>query len=188
MRDGQEVVGTYRILSPQGAHEVGVLYSESEFDLRRLEGIRGCMAELGRSCIDPRYRTGGVIALLWAAIARHVIARRYEYLCGCASMSAADGGAAALAFYGKLEEGLAPDEFRVAPLRTLPTTNTRSIPAAVPPLVKAYLRCGAYVCGEPAWDPEFNTADFFMLLPVAGLKERYARHFLGVRAPAAQAA
>jgi len=35
------------------------------------------------------------------------------------------------------------------------------------------------VCGEPAWDPDFNTADFFVLLPLANVAPRYARHFLG---------
>lgn len=184
VRDGDEVVGTYRILSPKGAREVGAWYSEGEFDLRRLEAIRGRMAELGRSCIDARYRTGGVIALLWAAIARHVIARGYEYLCGCASMSALDGGAGAAEFFlgTSTAENMAPEQYRVHPLRPLPAAldadggveKTR-----VPPLLRGYLRCGAYVCGEPAWDPEFNTADFFMLLPVARLHERYARHFFG---------
>ena len=51
--------------------------------------------------------------------------------------------------------------------------------SAPPALVKGYLRAGAWVCGEPAWDPEFNTADFFLLLPLANVAPRYARHFLG---------
>ncbi len=49
----------------------------------------------------------------------------------------------------------------------------------LPPLIKGYLRVGAYVCGEPAWDPDFNTADLLMLLPLAQLNPRYARHYLG---------
>jgi putative hemolysin len=49
---------------------------------------------------------------------------------------------------------------------------------AVPPLIKGYVRCGAWVCGEPAWDPDFNTADFLMLLPMSRLDSRYARHFV----------
>ena len=48
-----------------------------------------------------------------------------------------------------------------------------------PALLKGYLRCGSYVCGEPAWDPEFDTADFFVLLPMQRMTARYARHFLG---------
>jgi putative hemolysin len=48
----------------------------------------------------------------------------------------------------------------------------------VPPLLRAYLRLGAWVGGDPAWDPDFNTADFFVFLPLARVTPRYARHFL----------
>lgn len=51
--------------------------------------------------------------------------------------------------------------------------------AELPPLIKGYLRVGAHVCGEPAWDPDFNTADLLMLLPLAQLNPRHARHYLG---------
>jgi putative hemolysin len=36
------------------------------------------------------------------------------------------------------------------------------------------------VCGEPAWDPDFNTADLLVLLPMARVSARYARHYIGV--------
>jgi putative hemolysin len=39
------------------------------------------------------------------------------------------------------------------------------------------LRVGAQICGGPAWDPDFNSADFFMLLALANMNPRYARHF-----------
>jgi putative hemolysin len=48
----------------------------------------------------------------------------------------------------------------------------------IPPLIKGYLRLGAYIGGEPAWDPEFNSADLFILLPLARMNERYAKHFM----------
>jgi putative hemolysin len=48
----------------------------------------------------------------------------------------------------------------------------------LPPLIKAYLRVGAWVCGEPAWDPDFNTADLLMMLPLSQIDQRYARHFM----------
>ena len=52
-------------------------------------------------------------------------------------------------------------------------------PAELPPVIKGYLRAGAWVCGEPAWDPDFNTADLPILMPMARLDGRYARHFAG---------
>jgi len=49
----------------------------------------------------------------------------------------------------------------------------------IPPLLKGYLRLGAWVGGEPAWDPDFNTADLLVLLPLSRLDARYARHYGG---------
>ena len=48
----------------------------------------------------------------------------------------------------------------------------------VPALLKGYLRTGAWIGGEPAWDRDFGTADLFVLLPLARLGDRYARHYL----------
>lgn len=47
-----------------------------------------------------------------------------------------------------------------------------------PALVKGYLRLGARICGAPAWDPDFNVADFLTLLRLSDINPRYARHFL----------
>jgi len=181
VRDGGEVIGTYRLLSPQGARRAGRYYSEGEFDLGRLEALRGAMVEVGRSCIDERYRTGAVIALLWAGLARYMLAGRFEYLVGCASMSVADGGRGAAAAYREISAThLAPSEYRVFPLSALSLEGSFSgEKPELPPLLKGYLRLGAYVAGEPAWDPDFNTADFFILLPLSRMERRYARHFLG---------
>jgi putative hemolysin len=180
VRDQAEVIGTYRLLSPQNARRAGGYYSEGEFDLERLEHLRGGMVEVGRSCIDARYRSGAVIALLWAGLARYMLAGRFEYLVGCASMSVADGGRAAATVYKEIREShLAPMEYRVFPRHPLSLEKAET-KAQMPPLLKGYLRLGAYIAGEPAWDPDFNTADFFVLLPLARVERRYARHFLGV--------
>ena len=58
----------------------------------------------------------------------------------------------------------------------------RDRPAEVPPLIKGYLRAGAWICGEPAWDPDFNTADLPILMPMAKVSGRYAKHYLGQEA------
>ncbi|MGI5471894.1 GNAT family N-acetyltransferase [Streptomyces sp. CA-132043] len=49
----------------------------------------------------------------------------------------------------------------------------------VPPLFRGYLRLGAWVCGAPAYDPEFDVADFFVVLDMEQLNDRYYRYFLG---------
>ena len=175
-----KVVGTYRILTPQAARRVGSYYAESEFDLTRLQHLRPRMVEIGRSCIDAGYRNGTVISLLWAKLAEYMISNNYEYLMGCASVGMADGGHnAANLFMQLIEQYIAPLEYRVFPRHPLPFEQLATGTSAdVPPLIKGYLRAGAHVCGEPAWDPDFNTADLLLLLPMSRLNKRYARHFL----------
>lgn len=175
-----KVVGTYRILPPEAAQRIGSYYSEEEFDLSRLNFLRPRMAELGRSCVHPAHRSGTVIARLWMGLADYMTRYGYEYAVGCASIGMADGGHIAASVYRQLaERALAPLEWRVAPRTRLPLESLDDgRTAALPPLIKGYSRLGAMVCGEPAWDPDFNTADLLMLLPMAQLNRSYARRFI----------
>lgn len=175
-----KVVGTYRVMSPHAARKMGRFYSEQEFDLSRLDNFRDSIAEAGRACIHPDYRSGAVIMLLWAGLAAFMKKEHCRYLIGCASVSLADGGHNAAALYHALRDtNLAPPEYRVTPHTPFPIEERepRHMPQ-IPPLIKGYLRSGAWVCGEPAWDPDFHSADLFLLLPLAKLDSRYARHYL----------
>lgn len=176
-----EVVGTYRILSPEKAQEIGY-YSEQEFDLTRLQHLRPRLVEIGRSCVHPAYRNGATIALLWAGLAQYMRAGGYDYLTGCASISMSDGGHAAASIYRRLAAThLGPVEYRVFPRCPLSLETLRQdLEAEVPPLIKGYLRAGAWIIGEPAWDPDFNTADLPILMSMAKLEGRYAKHFMGL--------
>ena len=181
-----EVVGTYRVLTPRALVHTRGFYSESEFDLGRLEHLRPRIIEAGRACIHPDYRNGGVIMLLWAGLAACMQREKAEFLIGCASVSLADGGHTINALYRKLAaEHLAPTEYRVSPRLPYPLhDDPLSDSIQVPALIKGYLRSGAWVCGEPAWDPDFHSADLFMMLPIARLDSRYARHYLKEAQPA----
>jgi putative hemolysin len=185
------VVGTYRILPASRAQQLGRFYSESEFDLTNLKPLAPRLVEVGRSCIHPEYRQGAVITLLWAGLAQYMTSGGYEYLMGCASISLADGGIQATETYASLRDTcMSPHHWRVVPHRPFPVGSCRLIgKPALPPLVKGYVRLGAFICGEPGWDERFNTADLLMLLPLSRMDPRYARHFLGApcrtHAPAA---
>lgn len=180
-----QVVGTYRLLPPERARALGRYYSEAEFDLSALAPVRAQILEVGRSCVHPDYRTGAAIARLWAGLARYVLESGAGYLMGCASIGMADGGVQARRICGELRStSLAPDRWRTRPLRPLPTADgvvdsgDERVRVAMPPLLKGYQRLGAWVCGEPAWDPAFGTADLLLLLPVSRIASRYAHHFL----------
>ena len=173
------IVGTYRILPPENAVAIGRYYTEGEFDITRLSHLRSRMVEIGRACVHPDYRTGATIALLWSGLMRYMRQSGHDHLLGCCAISMADGGHAATSLYARLQEYMSPADYRVFPLCPLPLKALRrDVPATVPPLLKGYLRAGALICGEPAWDPDFNTADLPLLLPTANISARYARHFV----------
>ncbi|MGY4827438.1 GNAT family N-acetyltransferase [Sphaerotilaceae bacterium SBD11-9] len=175
------VIGTYRVLTPDSAKRVGGLYSDTEFDLTRLRPLRSRMVELGRSCVHPAWRSGGVIMALWGALAEFMVRNRLDTMVGCASVSMRDGGHYAASLWEQLRRThLAPIELQVTPRLPLPVDDLQThLDVEAPALIKGYLRCGAKVLGAPAWDPDFNTADLPMLMRIADLPARYRKHFLG---------
>ena len=177
-QDSLRVVGTYRILPPHAARALGRLYCASEFDLTRLAHLTPTMLEVGRACVHRDYRSGATILMLWSGLARYMKAGGYRHLIGCASVPLADGGHAASRIQIDLQRWLTDPEYRTFP--KLPFPYGRIDPAAsceIPPLIRGYLRVGARVCGEPAWDPDFNSADFLVWLSLDSVGTRYARHF-----------
>ena len=176
----EKVVGTYRILPPEQAIKAGGYYSETEFDLSRLAHLRDRMVEVGRSCVHEDYRDGATITQLWSGLAEYVSKNNHEYLIGCASISMGDGGHYAASVYNKIHRlHAAPAEYRVFPHCRLPLESlNQNLDVIIPPLIKGYLRLGAYIAGEPAWDPDFNCADVFILMPVSRMNARYAKHFM----------
>jgi putative hemolysin len=176
-----EPVGTYRILAPEAACRAGGYYAEREFDLTPLQALRPGLAELGRTCVHPEHRSGPVMLLMWSALARLALDRGYLHLIGCASLGLGQGIDAAHAAFRQLAaDGLGPEALRVSPRNPLPPPTGAPVAAlkTVPPLVRGYLTLGAWVCGEPAWDPEFGCADVPMLLDLNRLDQRFVRHFL----------
>ncbi len=180
-----EVVGTYRMLPPHRAAQLGRLYADGEFDLSGLADLRGLLVETGRSCVHPGHRSGAVINLMWTGIARYLHLHGHRWLSGCASVPLADGGDAAAAVWEVVrEKHIAPPRLRVAPripypVGPAPTADRASLLATVPPLLRGYLRLGAWIGGEPAHDVDFAVADFFVLLSLDRVDPRYLRHFLG---------
>jgi len=177
-----KVVGTYRVLPPHKAQEIGRLYSDSEFDLTRLNHLRPKMVELGRSCVHADYRSGAVIMALWSGLAQYMQKHNYEIMLGCASIPMADGGHFAASLYNSLsEEQMAPTENHAFPRLPLPLDKLNGgLDVEPPPLIKGYLKLGAKICSAPAWDPDFNTADLLTMLRLSEINPRYAKHFLNM--------
>ena len=183
--DSAMVIGTYRVLPPAQARRLGSTYSDTEFDLGSLDGLRPRMVELGRSCVHPDHRHGGVILALWGALAEFMMRNRLDTMIGCASIpmlhnGVVSGDVAASIWHQVKETSLADPALRVKPRLPLPVDQLDTSLAVEPPaLIKGYLRLGAKVLGAPAWDPDFNSADLPMLIRIGDLPARYRKHFLG---------
>lgn len=177
-----KVVGTYRVLPPHKAQEIGRLYSDSEFDLTRIDYLRPKLVELGRSCVQQNYRSGAVIMALWSGLAQYMLKNKYEIMLGCASIPMVDGGHFAASLYKSLgSHQMAPPEFHAFPRLPLPLDKLNgNLEVEAPPLIKGYLKLGAKICGAPAWDKDFNTADLLTMLRLSDINPRYAKHFLGI--------
>lgn len=176
------VVGCTRLLTDAGARAAGGFYSTREFDIGPVLALPGRRLEVGRTCIAPEYRQGAAIAVLWSGLAGFIHLHHIDYLFGCASIELEDGGARAGAIMQRLRQhAMATPQLHVQPHLPLPEAELPAEPnvtAAMPPLLKAYVRLGARACGEPCWDPDFKVADVLMLLNVDELNPAYSRHFL----------
>ncbi|MGW0657622.1 GNAT family N-acetyltransferase [Streptodolium elevatio] len=179
------VVGTYRLLPPDRARAAGGLYAAGEFALGNHAELHADLVEVGRSCVHPDHREGAVIGLMWAGIARYLVASGRNWLAGCCSVPLDDGGLlAADVAEAARRKYAAPEEYRVQPYR--PWTSSAAADdagrsrLALPPLLRGYLRLGAWVCGEPAYDEDFGVADFYILLSLRRTDSRYLRRFLAL--------
>ncbi|WP_377268260.1 GNAT family N-acetyltransferase [Peterkaempfera sp. SMS 1(5)a] len=178
------VVGTYRMLRPAAALRAGRLYSDGEFELAALAGIRPRMVEVGRSCVHPDHRDGAVIGLMWGGLLRYLQETGCDWIAGCCSLGLADGGGSAAAVWDRVStRNMSPEEFRVRPHTPWSAEGiARPARTALPALLRGYLRLGAWVCGEPAHDPDFAVADLFVLLSLERTDPRYLRHFTALGA------
>lgn len=186
-----EVVGTYRLLPQSRADRNIGFYSENEFDLGNLKQTAslcgGKLLELGRSCIAESHRSFATINLLWAAIVKYAVKRRINYLFGCGSLHIADACEVEQVYSYLRANHFAPEEYRVYPLshcrmpidvETSEPVEPREAMKKLSPILKGYLRTGALICGAPAYDEEFGTADVMVLVQLEKLSNRYKQHWL----------
>ncbi|WP_207459770.1 GNAT family N-acyltransferase [Azospirillum sp. SYSU D00513] len=193
---GGAVVGTYRLLRRSVAERALGFYSATEFDIAPLLAQPGELLELGRSCVDPAYRTRATMQLLWRGISAYVLRHGVSLMFGCASLPGTDVDALAPALSYLHHRHLAPPELRA---RALPDRYVdmnrapascvshdmaarqfegQAAVAGLPPLLKGYLRLGGFVGEGAVVDQAFNTTDVCLIVPLDNVAGKYARHFL----------
>jgi putative hemolysin len=180
------VVGTYRLLRQSQAERGIGFYSENEFDLSNLKRLPGGLLELGRSCIASTHRSFAAINLMWNAIVQYATINRVSYLFGCASLHCLEVEDVQPIYSYLRGRHFAPEAYRVHPLEScrmavrdelLDAAGERNVSRRISPIVKGYLRAGAMICGAPAYDAAFGTADVLVLMELERLAARYKQHY-----------
>jgi putative hemolysin len=182
------IVGTYRLLRQDIADRHGGFYTTGEFDLsgllQRHAGKR--FLELGRSCVLPAYRNKRTVELLWHGIWSYVLTHGIDVMFGCASLEGTDPRAVSRELSFLHHNARPPAEWAAAALPARRVEMGRLSPDAIdmkkalhalPPLIKGYLRLGAYIGDGAVIDRQFNTIDVLIVLPVAAIHPRYIDHF-----------
>jgi putative hemolysin len=180
------VVGTYRLLRRTAAARAGRFYSADEFDIAPLIAHPGEILELGRSCVGPDHRSRAVAQLLWRGIADYVLYHGITLMFGCASLPGIDPDQLAMPLSFLYYEHLAPPELRARALRhrfvdmrRLPpeSMDNRIALERLPPLIKGYLRLGAFVGDGAVVDEQFCTTDVCIVVKTDWVTGRYYRHY-----------
>jgi len=183
-----KVVGTYRMLRQEVADLYDGFYTQGEYDIAPLlQAKPDCsFMELGRSCVLKPYRNKRTLELLWQGVWSYVREHSADVMIGCASFAGTDPAAHAEALSFLYHTALAPEDWRVmahehlrVDMNMMPreAVNARAALKALPPLIKGYLRVGAYVGDGAVIDRQFGTTDVFIIMPVEAIKSRYFAHF-----------
>jgi putative hemolysin len=179
------LIGTYRMQTREMAACSRGFYSAGEFDLSDLpEEVMARSVEVGRACIEKRYRNRHVLFLLWKGLAAYVTHHEKRYLFGCCSLSEQDPAEGVRVSRQLARNGYLHPELSVEPLPEAACVVVGELPDPapereldLPALFRTYLRYGAKVCGPPAVDREFRTIDFFVILDVQQLDRDLYRLF-----------
>jgi len=182
------LVGTYRLLRQSVAEMHRGFYTQDEFNIAPLITARPELQflELGRSCVLKPYRTRPVVELLWQGIWNYVRFHELDVMLGCASLEGTDPQAHALPLSFMAHFCAAPPAWRVraqesryVEMNLLPreAVDPKAALRLLPPLIKGYLRLGCYIGEGAVIDPQFNTVDVLIVLPVSAINSRYFTHF-----------
>jgi len=182
------VVGTYRMLRQDVANEHDGFYTQGEYDIAPLiQSKPECsFVELGRSCVLKPYRNRRTLELLWHGLWSYLREHGTDAMIGCASFPGIDPKEHALALSFLHHTALAPEEWRVrahdhlrVDMNMMPkeAVNMRAAVKALPPLIKGYLRLGAYIGDGAVIDHQFGTTDVFVVMPAKQINSRYFAHF-----------
>ena len=178
------VVGTYRLMINYSNNSKGDFYTETEFDLYNLKKLDLKILEVGRSCVHKNYRDGKIIRLLWRGLSTYIKISKVDFIIGCASFQCNNTNTIRnqLSFLKNFYS--APKKYLTFPLKSknakwksadISKISKLKIFKSLPPLIKAYLRVGAWVGEGAVFDPHFKTIDICIILKSDKIDPKYLK-------------
>lgn len=179
--DGRtRLAGAYRLIHHDPERGLHQFASAEGFELAALVAAKGSvgLCEVSRAVVDPDYRQGTVIALLWSALAAHARSSAVGAYFGAASLPGADALAHRAVLAGLVTRLDPQGGWQAGGCHALPRLAKADLDLrALPPLLRAYLAAGGFVADAYATDPVFDTTDVLVMLPLARAPARFAAHF-----------
>jgi putative hemolysin len=179
------VVGTYRLLFKPEFVKYQKFYSQSEFDISNLlKKEPMALLEAGRSCVHKDYRDGRIIKLLWRGLATYILNNRVKLIFGCASFPSSKfylfrNQLSYLHHYHRT-----PKKISTSPVDNLKANfkivekkliNDEEEFRNLPPLIKAYIRAGAWIGPGAIVDKKFDTTDVLIVLDARKILKKYTQ-------------
>ncbi len=181
------VVGTYRLLRRSVALRHGRFYTAGEYDISRLLAVEGELVELGRSCVDMKFRAGAVVQALLRGLGAYAAQHDIRLMFGCASLHGTDPEQLALPLSHLHHHLRAPEHLRARALDDLyvemnrlplEAVDPRASSASLPPLIKGYARAGCRFGDGAVIDEQFNTTDVCVVLDMQATDGKYRARYV----------
>lgn len=180
-KNDHTAIGTYRILNSE---TTPFFYSENEFNMESVKVLKGIKLEVGRACIHPEYRNSTILSSLWTGISEYIRQTNAQYIFGCSSIPINSTAPLNQFHHILIQKYLSSPNERVIPKKKFPLKhvnmdekNSQKFERILPPLLKGYLKMGGKICGEPAWDSELKTLDYFTLVKRSELHPSFSKKY-----------
>lgn len=177
-------VGTYRLLCSRFTNS---FYSQKEFILNSFLEQSSIKLELGRVCIDPLYRDGKTIDILWRGLAIYSNTVQARFMFGCASINSIFPESISSLYKELRSRNLWKNKHAIKPtkdyvLEGFNMEDTQPLASEeyrklMPPLLRSYLNAGALTYGMPALDKEFGCTDVFTVLDTSKIDDRFRQRY-----------
>lgn len=191
-RKSGQLIATARFLCSKFTDR---FYTEQEFECNELMNSNKVKLEIGRVCVEVKFRKGIIVMLLWRAIATYAKESKAQVLFGCGSVLTSSAEDIALLHRYLVDEkivekmnGVQPKEkyrsanlekFLIRSEQTLSDSERQIAKNLLPPLCQLYFNIGCIVPCVPAFDQEFKCFDFLTVLDLENLDPKVKLKLFG---------